>query len=266
VGTRGYVIVLTESWYRHTLSNNTVFIDGARQPPATGRLLRFEAPRWGHGSSKGSVGLIDAEVAWPRDAHDVVLGEAPTARRAAEAPMGVYDGVTMRRLVALRGQYVVDVFWVSCPEEREIEWVYHNLGRVTRLGPSGSADTVVDFTTGQAGLRLWLAAAREDGADLPEGVAGVTVSEAPANPASELMPLLRRRRRAKSAVFASVFDPHSGRPSVRAVMWDWRKDMLYCTVERRGKADRWSLPVQRVEGDAMRGAVNVEVLRRGDVE
>src|SRR5207244_5528008 len=56
LGTPGYGIALNESWYRTTLSHNTVQIDGRSQPPATGSLVSLE-----HDRSRGFV-TASAEV------------------------------------------------------------------------------------------------------------------------------------------------------------------------------------------------------------
>ncbi|MER3406630.1 MAG: heparinase II/III family protein, partial [Chloroflexota bacterium] len=47
LGTPGYGIPLNRTWYRHTLSHNTVLLDGLPQPPATGALVRFALPEQG---------------------------------------------------------------------------------------------------------------------------------------------------------------------------------------------------------------------------
>ena len=45
LGTPGYGIELNDTWYRQTLSHNTVLFDGCSQPPAEGRLVRFKSGR-----------------------------------------------------------------------------------------------------------------------------------------------------------------------------------------------------------------------------
>jgi hypothetical protein len=288
LGTPGYGIALNDTWYRHTLSHNTVLVDGQPQPPATGRLLAFSAPSWrsrppgdapGRGVTDGETvgppfgapfGLIDAAVAWPADAHDAVLGDPRAARRAREGSPGVYDGVTLRRLVLVRPHYVVDLLAVTCPEARSIEWAYHNLGNLLRLEPGASGqpagrpygaedgpavpeplrlrdavpgddDVRAAFATGAAGLDLWL-----------RGVPGSSVlaAEAPANPASETMALILWRCRRARALFAAVFHPHRGRPAVRTVSWSRAGGVLRCEVHLRGATDRWEIPLPREDRPA----------------
>ena len=44
LGTPGYGIGLNDTWYRHTLSHNTVLLDQTAQPPGRGELRCFRAP------------------------------------------------------------------------------------------------------------------------------------------------------------------------------------------------------------------------------
>jgi hypothetical protein len=269
LGTPGYGIALNETWYRHTLSHNTVLLDGQPQPPATGRLLAFSAPRWRDEGAQGKddngepFGLIDAAVEWPADAHDAVLGAFRSARRARETPLGVYDGVKLRRLILFRPHYVVDVFAVSCPQEQTIDWAYHNLRELREIGPlpgswpaapardagsppavpeplrprhtiPGEHDVLVAFATGAAQLDVWLRG-------MP--AASVLVADAPANPASETMTLILRRCRAAQAIFAAVFHPYLGQPAISAVSWSQTSSLLRCEIRLRRGSERWEIPL-----------------------
>ena len=275
LGTPGYGIGLNESWYRHTLSHNTVLVDGAPQPPATGRLLRFAAPSPRDAESTG-FGLIEAAVAWPDDAHDDLLGAARS--RTSSENTRSYDGVSMRRLVLLRPHYVLDVFSVTCPNEREVEWAYHNIGTLTALdslGASSAPEVTVDappptvpdlltlthairaeagaratFLTGETHLHLWLASSRLDptGEEPPPSAAWIIAAGAPANPASELMPLILRRQRTRDALFASLFHPHRGRAKLRRVSWSRDRDTLRCDVALSAAVERWEVPLREHSG------------------
>jgi hypothetical protein len=72
----------------------------------------------------------------------------------------------------------------------------------------------------------------------------VIVADAPANPASETMPLLLRRRRVRRATFASVFHPHGGRAEVRGVSWSGNHETLLCEVAQKHSADQWEIPLR----------------------
>lgn len=122
LGTPGYGIALNDAWYRHTLSHNTVLIEGQAQPPATGRLrgfspLRRHSGRRAPGGAPGlACGMIDAEVEWP-----------------ATLEAGVYAGAQLRRRIFFRPGYFVDVCTVSCSQPRRLEWAYHNRGTLTHF-------------------------------------------------------------------------------------------------------------------------------------
>ncbi len=100
LGTPGYGLDLFTSWYRQTLSHNTVVLEGQSQPEAVGELVRFQPD--------GPVQVAAARVAWE--------GEGP------------YTGVGVRRALLVREGYWLDVVVVECPAPRQIDWVYRNVG------------------------------------------------------------------------------------------------------------------------------------------
>ncbi len=268
LGTPGYGIALNDCWYRHTLSHNTVLLDGQRQPPAAGRLLAF-APRRATRRATGDLhrprrpegyagfGVIDAAVEWPAD----------------EPAAGAYRGARFRRIVLARPSYFLDLYLVSCPSDRQIDWAYHHRGQLTYLGPpaavpppagastgtpaglpavavpepvrprlaqQAAGDVLAAFATGAAALHLWLA-----GMDGLSGGAEpwVIAADAPANPASETLALLLRRCRAADVLFAALFHPFRapGGPAIRAVTWQRMAAGLACRVETRRGSERWEI-------------------------
>jgi hypothetical protein len=96
LGTPGYGIPLHQSWYRQTLSHNTVIVDGESQPPAEGELVFFDD------GLDNDFGVADARVSWE------------------EAP---YAGVSMRRAILWTDDYFLDLFHVSCSQKKQIDWV-----------------------------------------------------------------------------------------------------------------------------------------------
>jgi len=247
LGTPGYGIALNQTWYRRTVSHNTVVIDGLSQPPNEGRLNRFD------GSGEGGFLVADAGVAWEE---------------------GSYKGVRMRRVVLVKkakgerqkakGIYFIDLFAVTCDRQRQIDWVFRVKGtlRSRRRGETGmrgrgdagnpplSLSPLPPFGNGGlgggegyehiahvragrvcgSGARLsWrVGKGRVAGRDLMGATGGVVdlflvgnsevfVGDAPFNPASERTDVVVARRRAKATVFASVFCVHEGRPWVRGV-------------------------------------------------
>ncbi len=83
-------------WYKQTLSHNTVVVDGAGQQPTEGRLLF---------ASFGD---------------DMALA-------AAESD-GAYPGVTLRRVMALLPDVLLDITLALSDEEHRYEWAYHSRG------------------------------------------------------------------------------------------------------------------------------------------
>ena len=105
LGTPGYGIGLNDTWYRHTLSHNTVLLDQTAQPPGRGDLRRFRAPE------DGPFGIADATVAW---------GEP-----------GLYGDARLRRVFLVGQGYFLDLFLVEREEAGDIDWVHHNRGVLT---------------------------------------------------------------------------------------------------------------------------------------
>ena len=174
LGTPGYGVANLETWYRQTISHNTVLIDGISQPPATGALHHLETESLPH--------VADARVEWTE---------------------GSYAGIAMRRTIRAHAEYFVDVFVVSCPEPRTIEWVYHNAGEIGREGNR------IRWQDGEHALDLWLAPVGEE----------VLSGRSPGPVPTVEFGFLSRRRSASSAIFIAVLHPYRLAPAVRDVIW-----------------------------------------------
>ena len=208
LGTPGYGLDLFTSWYRQTLSHNTVVIEGQSQPEATGELVAFQPD--------GPVQVAAARVAWE--------GEGP------------YGAVRLRRALLVHKGYWLDLSVVECPEPRQTDWVYRNVGRLDldapdpTLGPSPSkggesrrgevtsplptgdgyqhitgaaayAPTAPYTATWQAegiGLRVWAK-------DAPGET--VITGSVPGYPPTERQALLLRRRHAQATAFVALCQP-----------------------------------------------------------
>jgi hypothetical protein len=201
LGTPAYGVGSLESWYRQTLSHNTVLIDGASQPPAAGTLLRMDTKKLPH--------VAGAAVEWNE---------------------GFYSGVRMRRIVLACAEYFVDVFLVSCNRPRRIDWIFHSAGEwtaeaqcepatieggesyrhlsgVLKLRSRGSPRAAWRDVDGS--FCIWLAPSPED----------VFIGSAPANPPSLSNGFLLRRRTLADATFVAVMHPFGREASVRNVTW-----------------------------------------------
>jgi hypothetical protein len=87
-----------ERWYKQTLAHNTVLVDGKSQAPTGGSL---EAAAFADGAS-------------------VVAASAD----------GAYDGVRLRRVVALLDDCALDLVVATSDEAHQYDWVYHNRGEL----------------------------------------------------------------------------------------------------------------------------------------
>jgi len=227
LGTPGYGIDLNQTWYRQTISHNTVVVDGRSQPAAGGELVAFESGRAsvdarervrhgiggpgivGHGETK--TGLADARVQWE------------------EEP---YAGVCMRRVVmGMADGYFIDYFEVDCGRERQIDWIcrFPAGGTASRESPGWArtelvgdgyehvSDAVVtdadelqlEWQLPHSSLTLFLPCEGRDNRIIRGAV--------PANPASERNDLLIRRRQAAATVYLAVFHSWVGEPTVTGV-------------------------------------------------
>ena len=204
LGTPGYGLDLVETWYRQTLSHNTVMIDGLTQPPATGRINSFRG--------EGAFQVADAAVTWED---------------------GPYEGVNMRRVLLARPDYYLDVFMVECDRTRRIDWIYHNVGAYDAsldLTPLGAMDGegrgyehvsnarrvmtdddfMINWQSDGVGLKLFVAG-------LPANE--ITTGTVPGNPPTDLHSIIVSRRRAMATAYISIFHPYQQSLRVTSVEW-----------------------------------------------
>jgi hypothetical protein len=217
LGTPGYSSKLFESWYRQTISHNTVAIGGRSQSPAAGKLRRFHA--------EGPFRVVDAEV------------QLETAR--------------LRRIVLSRGDYFLDVFIVTLERVQTVDWIWRNAGSLSFTGEarglsprSGdgyehlsalreltmAANTPLRWTAGEDCLRLWVR---------PESATQWMAADVPGNPPEDRQSMVLARRETNETVFVSVFHLYRGDTTVLGV--DWSEAHLGCTVHTTDGAERWHI-------------------------
>ena len=213
LGTAGYGIPLNEGWYRATAGHNTIVVDGTSQPIVSGQLT----PLVDEGAS-----AADGLVTWP-----------------VTDPDDVYSGVRMRRRIVLADGYLIDLVDVACDRPRTIDWVLlprgvsvtpTPLGRAAAGALGGGAgfeamDDVRILDRGSGRLR-WRG---PSGATLevflgPSDAGGAEqrfTATAPANPASDRLSVLVRRRVTHRTSFVAVLVPgrSGGRRIVTSVDW-----------------------------------------------
>ncbi|HUT90850.1 MAG TPA: heparinase II/III family protein [Thermoguttaceae bacterium] len=207
-------------WTAHTVSHNTVVVDGVSQRP----------------SGKSNF-------QWPVDhASDKIVGKLerfdPAAKLVTASCDCVYEGITLQRTVQLSRHCVVDDFRVasgdSAPAPHRFDYVLHVDGdfadgfvlqepRSGQLGDScgyqhvrqkqgvTTADAVtLRFTSGKRQLRVWIVPTDESPTE-------VMVAEGPTNTPDEKMPMLILRRTAAHTRFVTVLEPVKQGELLRAV-------------------------------------------------
>ncbi len=223
---------MNNTWYRHTLSHNTVLIDGENQPAHTGSLLRFEVG--------DAFSVADADVSW--------------------TDAGVYQGVRIRRGILWRGNYFIDLVRVTCPQTRQIDLAWHHTGLLDMPSLTASALqsdqagyqhlTNIRETSAPEWRALWRTA-NGPGTQvwaLNPNAALTLTADAPFNPASETMPLVLRRVTGTQALFLSVIEPFAQQPAIENVTWNQSADAVTIHVQGGGVDDRWR--VDWVGGDS----------------
>ena len=193
-----YGAPLQGSWYRQTFAHNTVCVDQASQAPATGELQLFHS----------EPGLAVAQA------------RCDTA----------YPGVRMRRTLLLTPLCLVDVYDVHSDAEHVVDWLYHNVGDLRTDMPTEALDGPLGETSGYEHMKdvrkaatdaTWSAEFRQPadagtvrltvlGGVPTEVYTGTGMMSNPPKPC----PMLAVRRRAKSARFVALVEPHLQAPRV----------------------------------------------------
>ncbi|MEK7408656.1 MAG: heparinase II/III family protein [Acidobacteriota bacterium] len=195
-------------WTAHTISHNTLVVDGVSQRPSGARNTQ-----------------------WPTDdASDRVAGKLerfePREKLVSASCDRAYEGFVLRRAVRLSGHLVVDDFAVSAAGEtpHQFDYVLHIDGELAessapleprsgRLGErcgyqhvqqrrGGTAAGVValTFAAGNERLRIWIVSNERTPAE-------VVLAEGLTNSPDVKMPMLVVRRKAPRSRFVTVFEP-----------------------------------------------------------
>ena len=202
-GAVSYSVPSYTTWYKRTLSHNTLVVDGQTQNPAEGRTLGF-------GETKvGSWTRADCSTAYP--------------------------GVTLDRTVFLGPNFAVDVFRATGEAEHTFDLAYHFTGRMTCSGPLRDATLPVPPDASPAYAHLsrvrcgtveepWQASIEDGTAPLrltgqAEPGTFLAAASAPGYRPAEGSAMLLVRKTGEGAVFVHVLDW-----SERGVRWDRRDE------------------------------------------
>ncbi len=197
LGSAGYGLKVHGSWYRQSLSHNVVVVDRKSQRASAGRLVEFRGA--------GGVKWVSA-----------------TANEA-------YPAVAWQRTVFLADEgYVVIADSLRSEEEHVFDWVYHNFGGFSVVGPQLKEMSRDQFGEGagyevpsnlQAGktekemIATWeLTGGRRVILRIPASGGGTEVitAVAPGNPSMVRMPMLVWRKKGTAADFWAIIEPAKG--------------------------------------------------------
>lgn len=234
LGTPGYGLDLFQSWYRQTVSHNTVTLDGHSQPEGAGQLYKFQ--------DAGPFQIADASIHWTDE--------------------GPYQGVTLRRVILARPTYFLDLFLVEAPQPRRIDWLYHNIGTLYTLLPvtpypaigtegegyahihhAQQGQTASNFTATwrmvEGGIQLWSAGG---------AATDVITGTVPSNPPTATLATLLQRQRGTTATFLTLFHPFQAAPTITHVHWLGnslaQNGWAGCQVMVDGQLETWLIQAQ----------------------
>ncbi len=211
-------------WTAHTVSRNTVVVDGVSQKPTGAR-----------------------NVQWPVDnANDKVLGKLerfdPQRKFVSASCDHAYEGLNLKRTLQLAGNCVIDVFAVQPTRAgteapplrttRQFDYVLHVDGTLAdsaaplspRSGALGNKCgyqhveqkqgatvknvTALTFSSGEKRLKVWVVSMAETEIILADGLT---------NSPNAKMPMIVLRCMGESAKFVTVIEPVDANNALRAV-------------------------------------------------
>ena len=201
-----YNLPIHQEWYKRTLSHNTVTVDEQPQNQCEGVL----------------------------ESHDFKGDYHIATARADEA----YNGVKMRRTVALGDTWLLDVFEVESDAEHTYDWAWHGRGEfASNLSVSPfefkSADPSYSYLSNIRkgnGSKDWKATWAADGGTvyaLFKGSQGrdAFLCDAPDNPKTDTLHSVILRDRAKETRFVSLF-------SLKPMKWDDLPEELKAALDK----------------------------------
>ncbi len=187
-GSINYGVPLHREWYRSTIAHNTVSVDRQIQAPVDGTLVEWKS------------------------------GPDETTLRAEAG--SVYDGVTLRRTLVLKGNRLTDRFECSSATEHDYDYAFHSQGALKtslelqpREGPAGESNGYQHIRNVREGRTdgEWWAEWAQAGAVMrirfrAEPGTVVLTGEGPGRDPAVFVPLLIVRRHGTATVFDCVHE------------------------------------------------------------
>lgn len=188
LGSIGYGSPLMGSWYRPTISHNTILVDGTSQAECSGGLLEFYS--------------------------------GPFLQIATAFCDAAYYGVKMQRTLILSDDYLIIADNLKSDENHTYDWVYHNYGKIASSLPFKEQDnlaghgyqhiknpkslvskgdtTLLWEVDSSKRLKMWITGGENTEIIVGEGIG---------NPASLVVPMALLRREAKETTYIVVLEP-----------------------------------------------------------
>jgi len=279
-GSCAYESAEKAQWTAHTVSHNTVVVDGISQYPAGEEDKGWPADSF----SRRAIG----ELEWFH-ADDLV--------KAAQAYCdSVYEGVELRRLSAIVGDHVLDFFQLHSVQEHVYDYPLHIAGELAQssvplearegaMGPKCGYQHIANVRHGTAQESVMTSWKDDSGRSLQVHMKAapgdeVLVGDGYTNSPDRLMPVLMLRRRAADTVFATCIAPPvisrdadvawldagPGLTAARVPCRDGDRLVLYSPTGEGGGLDRAQFRGQLlVAGEKAASVVGGTMLRLGDL-
>lgn len=236
-GTPSYGHPLYPSWYKQTLSHNTVVVDGASQ--------------------SASEGVLDTFVTQPN--LKIMRAEAN----------GAYPGVHYERTIWMQDQYAVDWFQVSDPNKaHQYDWVMHGLGdfstnlsltdRTEKLGTKDGYELLTNVKSTNTD-QTWEGSWNQKNAglhivSLPNGSREVVTADGPgpSNHPDQNTTLVIQRQTGNDAQFVTVLQPTSSTTENLAAVKEGENGLK---IDLSGQTDHLFYRTEAEDGGLLAGKV-----------
>ncbi len=231
LGTVGYGAVLHYDYFKNTGTHNLVTVNGRNQPPARGRLVRYEE------NARGVS--VTAETDW------CTPYRMPDSFTIVQWDEDAYRGVKMRRSLLMGEDFLAEVFTAESTDgtDRTFDWNMHFCGE--HLTRSGSP---VERFSDEKPYCHWSevlcesGSARRDDVFLCDGVttrlysccggAAFYSAVAPDNPTYIRLSRVTQRVRGSRAVFAHLLHSYKDAPTLVEVEMKQEDGGIRFTLQR----------------------------------
>ena len=116
LGTTGYGAHLHYDYFKNTISHNTITINESNQAPACGKVNEY--------CNSEDYSYLDTDVTWSKDY------QCPDSFIIKQWNTEAYAGVYFRRRVRFTDDFILDVEYVRCPDDRIIDNSLHFSGEL----------------------------------------------------------------------------------------------------------------------------------------